>query len=242
MRWKRLTNQILTGNFKLGGSIMGMQETDLIIKTLKLEDIHGELGSIATHLNTSIFDLINALIRMGLASEHERFEVLSSPPHTPPFKNNIINNNNTKGVINKLFLKDLTKSHPIVSGKWPGDLIPGRKSPLEKKAERKNNRKPKNKTAMPKLWVDAREAGALHDEVLIDYGEKQGYDWYATKELFLSFVDYHMAKGSKFVKWNNAFYTWVRNDIKFNGPPAKKTSGVLQSLKTNQPFEGLWND
>jgi hypothetical protein len=230
---------------------MGMQETDLIIKTLKLEDIHGELGSIATHLNTSIFDLINALIRMGLASEHERFEVLSFPSHTLPFKNNIINNNNTEGVINKLSLKDLTKSNPIVSGKWPGDIIPGaktgfRNSPLGKKAARKAHGKKKNKVSMPAMWVNDRAHETLKDHVLVEYCEKHGYDWYGAKELFLHFVDHHLAKGSKFVKWYNAFYMWVRNDAKFNGPPAKKVSGVLQSFEIkntiNDLFKGSLDD
>jgi hypothetical protein len=210
--------------------MMGMQETDLIVKTLKLEDIHGELGSIATHLNTSIFDLIDALIRMGLAAEHARLG-LSFPPHTPPFKNNINNNNNTEGIINKLN-SILTKSNPIVTAK----------SPLEKKAEKKKNRKPKNRTPMPKAWVDDHEKDTISDEALIKYCEKHGYDWYAAKEMFLAFVDHHLARGATFVKWYNAFYGWVRNNAKFNGPPAKKTGSVIQSLKSKNPLEELFND
>jgi hypothetical protein len=231
MRWKRLTNQILTENFNLGGLIMGAEPVDNIIKDLSLGEIFGELEYLSISWGVEIITVIKYLIRVGVKMETARLELLCFPPHTPPFKNKI-NIKNTEGILNKLNTNNLTKSHPIVSGK----------SPLEKKAARKAHGRKKNKVSMPKLWVDAREAGAIHDEVLIDYGEKQGYDWYATKELFLHFVDHHLAKGSKFVKWHNAFYMWVRNDAKFNGPPAKKNSGVLQSFETKNTLEDMFND
>jgi hypothetical protein len=233
MRWKRLTNQILTGNFKLGGLTMGNEVADNIINTLDLNDINGILHVRARNQGADILEYIQHLVRFGLKMEQTVSDFLSFPPHTPPFKNNIINNkNNTEGVINKISLSDLTKSNPIVSGK----------SPLEKKAEKKKNRKPKNKTAMPAMWVNDRAHETLKDHVLVEYCEKHGYDWYGAKELFLHFVDHHLAKGSKFVKWYNAFYMWVRNDAKFNGPPAKKVSGVIQSFEIKNTLDDLFKD
>jgi hypothetical protein len=35
-------------------------------------------------------------------------------------------------------------------------------------------------------------------------------------ELFENFKNHHSAKGTKFKDWTSAFYTWVRNDKKFN--------------------------
>jgi hypothetical protein len=92
------------------------------------------------------------------------------------------------------------------------------------------------------LWAADRDNDTLSDQVLIDYAEKHGHDWYAAKELFLAFVDHHISKGSRFVKWENAFYTWVRNDRKFNGSPAKKNGNVLSSYKNSKPMEDLFNN
>ena len=214
---------------------MGAQLPDL--NDIVDDNMLGELEMIADAYSVDVACIIDFFLRSGINNEGFRFSVsadlqtLSFPPHTPPFKNNI-NNNNTEGIINKLNLNSITKSNPIVSGK----------SPLEAKAEAKKKRKRKNKTSMPLPWRVDRENETISDQVLIEYAEEHGYDWYVAKELFLAFVDYHLAKGSTFVKWENAFYTWVRNDRKFNGSPAKKTGSVIHSFKKTNPLEDLFNE
>ena len=58
-------------------------------------------------------------------------------------------------------------------------------------------------------------------ENMINYIHEQGGKNGDGIQLMEDFKNYHGAKGSKFVDWNKAFQTWVRNDKKFH--PEKYT-------------------
>jgi len=95
-------------------------------------------------------------------------------------------------------------------------------------------------TSIPKRWVDDRDKGRITDSKLIQYATSKGYDSHRMKEVYFSFVDHNLAKGKKFKDWVRAFYTWIRNDIKFHGPPTKEATlpgSVLKSYKTLNPEE-----
>lgn len=57
---------------------------------------------------------------------------------------------------------------------------------------------------MPAEWAPRSEELALARSLGVD----------PTGEL-ASFSDHHSAKGSRFVDWNAAFRTWLRNAVKF---------------------------
>jgi hypothetical protein len=47
------------------------------------------------------------------------------------------------------------------------------------------------------------------------------------REAVEAFRDHHMSKGNKFVNWNLALNTWIRNDAKFSG--RKPVSPILDA-------------
>ena len=113
--------------------------------------------------------------------------------------------------------------------------------PLEAKTKAKKSARSKPKRKMPAQWIQDRDNETINDQALIDYAETKGYDWYQAKELFIDFVDYNLKKGKVFADWNRAWYTWLRNDTKWNGPPKDKkllcSDNVLKSYKTLNPKE-----
>jgi len=113
-------------------------------------------------------------------------------------------------------------------------------SPLEAMAQSKKKGRKKPKISMPKIWVNDIEAGRMTDEKLVEIGERHGYDWHQTKELFLAFGNHHLAKDSKFVRWEKAFTTWVINDKKFHGA-ANLAKPVVRSFKKSQ-LEDILDD
>lgn len=77
--------------------------------------------------------------------------------------------------------------------------------------EKKNNKRKKS----------FESAGVTIEGELMDYAKTQGYTEDKAKSLFDAFKDHHIAKHSCFMDWTAAWRTWLRNDIKFNGPPTK---------------------
>jgi len=207
------------------------EPTDYIMDILNVSYLKPAIRMLADEQGTDIITIMREMLVIGVKAEQAREQCFKErSPHTPLKKNtiNIYNNKNPEGVL--INNNNSKESNPIASGK----------SPLEKKAEAKSRKKPK--VGMPKTWREDRAKETIRDEELITYALAKGYDWYAAKELFLAFVDYHESKGSKFVKWNNAFFTWIRNDIKFNGTPAaNKSETVLGLYKKSDPMEKLFN-
>jgi len=58
---------------------------------------------------------------------------------------------------------------------------------------------------MPAEWAPRSDELALAKTLGVD----------ASQEL-TAFRDHHSAKGTRFVDWNAAFRTWLRNAVKFN--------------------------
>lgn len=195
-----------------------------------------KIDYIAEAFDSDFSSVLAFIIRNGVDAEYSRVMNCMMPkggtvlpPHTPPTQDNILNNNNPEGIIYRLNNK-LNISNPIVTGN----------SPLDKKKARKRRKSPT--VPMPPKWIEDANRDTIQDKELIAYGEKHGYDWYATKEMFLNFVDHHVSRGSRFVKWRAAFQKWVRNNTVFYGKPAKKTGTVLQSYEKAKPLQELFND
>jgi hypothetical protein len=77
---------------------------------------------------------------------------------------------------------------------------------------------------MPPDWAPRSDELALAKTLGVD----------PTREL-AAFRDHHDARGSRFVDWNAAFRTWLRNAVKFNraGPlrsPSPSFFEILDSL------------
>ena len=210
------------------------QTAEMIMESLGIGEQIFELEDAAIESKTDMLTILSLAVASGIRYERMRADEIKQRKKEKNQKKerNIYTNNKEttkqKDILSKLNLN-------IKSEK----LIP----PLEAKRQAAEKKKKKNKTSMPKPWVDARERETIDDQVLILYAEGQGYDWYNAKELFLAFVDHHLAKGSKFVKWEAAFYTWLRNDIKWGRKPATHSPGsVVQSYETKNPIEGLFKD
>ena len=75
------------------------------------------------------------------------------------------------------------------------------------------------------------EGFALTDEMRA-YAVKNGIAPDRVDGMFEHFSNHHRAKGSMFVDWTLAFYTWVRNDKQYGGknqaPVAVRRSGTTQ--------------
>ena len=239
-----LTNQTLTPNYKGGTSMDERQEVENIMKNVGLERLVDKLEEVSIIYNINMLTSLRLCIASGIGSEISRADVIDNvsvdvlssfpPSDSPPSGNICVKSKEPLGSLDILNNK-LQISNPIVTGK----SIP----PLEAKRQAVEKRqKNVRKTSMPKKWADDRERGTIDDPVLLNYAEGQGYDWYQTKEMFLAFVDYHESKGSKFVKWNNAFFTWVRNDLRFNGPATKKVQSCDKLYKKSNPLGELFHD
>jgi hypothetical protein len=95
---------------------------------------------------------------------------------------------------------------------------PPAQSPKRTRAERS--------ISIPVEWAPRSDELALARELGVDPAKEHA-----------SFRDHHTAKGSRFVDWNAAFRTWLRNAVKFNrGGSARGSSGsasffaILDSL------------
>ena len=78
--------------------------------------------------------------------------------------------------------------------------------------------KRKTKQAMPADFAPNETNERIASELGVDL-----------KNEVLKFTDYHGAKGSKFVDWNLALNTWLRNAVKFG----QQRLGGRQPMKTS---------
>jgi hypothetical protein len=241
MKSKQLTNLTLTENFNQGVIMNDRQTSEMIMESLNLGELMFELEDASIESEVSMLTILSLAVSSGIRYERCRAEEIRQRKKEKKQKKerNIYNNNN-KEKTEKLSNLN-TRAQSIQS---PMGLSQLSTSPIEAKRQAKEkSKKVDRRVKMPKAWVDAREKETIDDQVLILYGEGQGYDWYSTKELFLAFVDHHLSKGSKFVKWESAFYTWMRNDIKWGNKPATQKGGsVIHSYETKSPIEGLFNE
>jgi hypothetical protein len=203
-------------------------------------ELHDKLSIVSERLGCEPAEIAQQILEFGiemeflrcLAFETHKKEKEKTPP-TPPKKEK------EKTIINNIKEKAYGGGESEGRNQKLGGL---RLSPLEAKAKAKANRK-KQVVNMPKKWVDDRESDTISDEHLIDYADKQGYDWYQARDLFLHFVDHHQAKGNKFANWQAAWRTWLRNDQKFNGKPkVKSLDPVLRSRVKKSNVEEMFND
>ena len=109
--------------------------------------------------------------------------------------------------------------------------------PLRSKEEEVEVREYKYKKAVsiPSDFDKFSPDGLQPPDKFLDYlREKNPGSSFQT--LFEDFVIYHKKKGSKFKDWYAAWQTWVRNDIKFNGPAKFQSDGYeYQGLKLYTP-------
>jgi len=207
------------------------QAVEIVMETLGIGHLVFELEDASIVSEMSMLTILSLSVSSGIRYERERADQKNERKKEKKQKkerNIYINNKEKTDNLSKLNLN--LKSEKSIP-------------PLEAKRQAAEKKKKKNKTAMPKAWIDAREKETIVDQVLILYAEGQGYDWYNAKELFLAFVDHHLSRGSTFVKWEAAFYTWIRNDIKWGNKPATvKAGNVVQSYETKSPIEGLFKD
>jgi hypothetical protein len=207
------------------------QIAEMIMESLGIGEQIFELEDAAIESKTDMLTILSLAVASGIRYERMRAgEINERKKEKKQKKERNIYNINKEKTDNLSELNLNLKSEKSIP-------------PLEAKRQAAEKKKKKNKTAMPKAWIDAREKETIVDQVLILYAEGQGYDWYNAKELFLAFVDHHLSRGSTFVKWEAAFYTWIRNDIKWgNKPVTVKAGNVVQSYETKNPIEGLFKD
>jgi len=224
------------------------QVVDVIMKSLRIEHLLPKVRDLANQYDIDTLTFLGALISVGCQAEQARFDWYDNDvkqrkkEKKQKKERNIYNNNNKeKTNLNKLNTRD--NNMPQMEALF--DWFTIKPSPLVAKLEaKKKSSKIERRVKMPRAWVEARENETIFLGVnLVGYAESQGYDWYLAKELFLAFVDYHLAKGSIFKNWEAAWRNWIRNDIKFNGGPATQTPGsVVQSYKKTDTIEELFND
>jgi hypothetical protein len=91
-------------------------------------------------------------------------------------------------------------------------------------------RKPRPKTVSAFALPDDFKPGAACWQLATEQGV-------SVDEELPAFCDYHRAKRSRFVDWQAAFRTWIRNAAKFNRGAPK--SGPRRRDAPNQPNCGL---
>jgi hypothetical protein len=83
----------------------------------------------------------------------------------------------------------------------------------------------KKLTSIPSDFENFHPEGLQPPDKFLNYlGDKNPGSSF--QDLFEDFVIYHKKKGSKFKDWFAAWQTWVRNDIKFNGPAKFRADGT----------------
>lgn len=86
----------------------------------------------------------------------------------------------------------------------------------------------KNRSAMPADFEPTKQHEKLASSLGVDLSS-----------VFPQFVDYHAAKGSKFIDWHAALRTWIRNDNKFSN---KKSGYFRQEVSEINYQEGINDD
>ena len=89
------------------------------------------------------------------------------------------------------------------------------KENIEKKKKISLSKPAKRNTSMPKGWQPTDNHRKLAAKLNVDMDE-----------CVPRFTDYHMARGSKFIDWNRAFNTWLRNAPKYNPELTPRTAAT----------------
>ncbi len=161
---------------------------------------------IADHCECSksaVKDHISALIKLGLMSKENR-----------------VGNNNGKGNTSNVYRLNLTKT-PVppesIDGSTESTPVPPESTPVPPEStppvppagtRTSNSFEPvkepldgkKKSSSMPEGFSPAPS----HHKMAEEYG-------ISLQEEFDKFIDHHLSKGSKFIDWNRALNTWLRN-------------------------------
>ncbi|NNL42029.1 MAG: hypothetical protein HKO79_06005 [Desulfobacterales bacterium] len=185
--------------------------------TIKISDHHiDDLNRIAEHSGVEVSEMIDYIFKSGMETERSRMTSIGwnkeKKERSKERKENIYINNKAS-----------------LSGKGGTG---GKPLSLKPKASRK-----KPKRSMPGKYIEAADAGhVVGDPDILFYARQRGFSDTETNEMFIDFVNFHLKKGNKFVAWDRAWYTWVRNQIKFN---SKKPKDVVRYHKQVNPYEGF---
>ena len=200
------------------------QAAEIIMKALGLESSIIMLEKTSDDNKLSTLTMLKMFVEAGLRVEERQGEQKKE------------RSKERKTIYNKTKRKNLKTKSTLPDLKFDADRD---RQNVEKKIVSK-----KPKRDIPNAWLDAYDRQVVEDQQLIDYCvKKMGADKYYAKTQFLAFVEYHMSKGSMFVRWNYAFYKWIGNDIKWNGKPSTHSPGsVVQSYQPKNTIMELFND
>jgi hypothetical protein len=209
----------------MGESDYDRQMAEYIMKRLGIESLMFELEDASIEGKISMLTILSMSVSCGILYERTRADELREQKKERTKERKTIYNNNKE--------KQKTKEKTILLDLRSDDVK------IVKESETK-----KPKRQMPKDWIDAWDRQVIEDQKLIDYCQKKhGLDEHYAKTQFLAFVEWHMSKGSMFVRWNYAFYKWVSKDLKWHGKPATHLGGsMISSYKTKNPIEGLFDE
>jgi hypothetical protein len=201
------------------------QIAEYIMKRLGLEGLIVGLEDASISSEVDMLTILALSVSSGINYERCRAEEIREQKKERTKERKTIYNNNKE--------KQKTKEKTILLDLRSDDVK------IVKESETK-----KPKRQMPKDWIDAWDRQVIEDQKLIDYCQKKhGLDEHYAKTQFLAFVEWHMSKGSMFVRWNYAFYKWVSKDLKWHGKPATHLGGsMVSSYKTKNPIEGLFDE
>lgn len=154
---------------------------------------------IADHCECSksaVKDHISALIKLGLMSKENR-----------------VGNNNGKGNTSNVYRLNLTKT-PVppesIGGATGGTPVPQESTPpVTPAGTRTSNsfepvKEPLDSKKKSSSLPEGFSPAPSHHKMAEEYG-------ISLQDEFDKFIDHHLSKGSKFIDWNRALNTWLRN-------------------------------
>jgi hypothetical protein len=196
------------------------QVLETIMDALDLQYLKPKVRDVAEQNEFSALTMLKVLIVQGCHAEQARIDVVGEQKKERSKERKTIYNKKEKETTEKSTLPDLKI-----------DVV---KTSASKGIKKK----------MPKSWVDAYDRQKIENQGLIDYcKQRHGLDEHYAKTQFLAFVEWHMSKGSVFVRWNYAFYKWVNKDLAWNGKPATHLRGsMVQSYQNKNAIGELFND
>jgi hypothetical protein len=195
------------------------QVLETIMDALDIQYLKPKVRDVANQNEFSPLTMLRVLIVQGLHAEQARIDVVGEQKKERSKERKTIYNKKEKETTEKSTLPDL---------KFDGVKTSARKGVKKK---------------IPTAWIGAYDRMKIEDQVLIDYCKKKhGLDEHYAKTQFLAFVEWHMSKGSVFVRWNYAFYKWVTKDLAWHGKPATHLRGSMVQYETKNPIGELFND
>jgi len=200
--------------------IIDFSEENLVL-LCRVSEISGFDYQRCINISLSLFDTLleighKDIFEKNMPKLHDNKIPPSSPP-IPPLSP-------ISKIFNNLNIKNNKNNHPYVAS----EEIEHDKG-LKKLVKSK---KPKSiKTPPPADWVAASDAGKIPEQGLIDYAENNGFGYHQAVEMFIDFINFQLKKGNKWVKWERAWYDWVRRQKKFNMSDLASNHGTIAQFK-----------